>query len=403
MLTTDEYILGPKQKHRIETCGRCGANKTFKFVRLVENETPQSFFAQCRNCGLQCQCFLPKLSKRILYLDQFALSNLALASYPELKPDSTVPQFWFELLSTLNKLLRKQLIVCPDSLYQWKESQATPLYNQIKETFQYFNWDVSFREPGYIKESQIADHALLWLRKGGRREPRLKMFDAIHGNLNHWAPRWRYPNRMQPDFQPDHVQIELQRRREDLAKVHEGWRAEAQKTYTEWFKEHIAAFGHRTLQGSYPLARRFIRAIQNTFEGSGIPCSTVNMKVSHYLQSDCLECIPFLKLSAHLLAARARNAVRSGPPNPGTATDFDLLATLLPYCDAMLIDRPTLGLLQQRPRLFDCYGTRVYSYRTRQEFLGYLTDLEVAADQWKGFCSQFLYNWEGQFRLREVR
>ena len=27
MLTMDEYILGPEQQHRIETCGSCGAYK----------------------------------------------------------------------------------------------------------------------------------------------------------------------------------------------------------------------------------------------------------------------------------------------------------------------------------------------------------------------------------------
>ena len=61
-------------------------------------------------------------------------------------------------------------------------------------------------------------------------------------------------------------------------------------------------------------------------------------------------------------------------------SDVRMISSLLPYCDAMFVDRECHGLLanipvSHRPN----YGCRVFSLTNRDEFLEYLRAIESAA------------------------
>ena len=88
--------------------------------------------------------------------------------------------------------------------------------------------------------------------------------------------------------------------------------------------------------------------------------------------------IPYMRISSLLFAALARKAAIGGqvrPPNRGTMSDVTTVAAVLPYCDAIWVDNEMAGLLCEEPlRTRIDYGTRVFSWNTRQQFLEYLDE-----------------------------
>jgi hypothetical protein len=116
-------------------CPKCGKN-SFGILGIYDNH-------YCRRCR---ECFypkgdepyvrypLPKLKKKIIYIDQFAISNMMKALNPETKAykKGTIKKFWLTLFEKLDKLSKLQLIVCPYSESHRYESLAAPFYNDLK-------------------------------------------------------------------------------------------------------------------------------------------------------------------------------------------------------------------------------------------------------------------------------
>ena len=64
------------------------------------------------------------------------------------------------------------------------------------------------------------------------------------------------------------------------------------------------------------------------------------------------------------------------PPNQGTFADITAVATLLPICDAMVIDDKCATTLREIPRTHrPNYPCKVFSTQTLSEFAQYLRDL----------------------------
>jgi hypothetical protein len=73
------------------------------------------------------------LKKKILYLDQFVVSEIMKLRTADAKGHQAVAAepFWAELAALLEKLGRLQLICCPDSGEHQNESLLSPFYQAL--------------------------------------------------------------------------------------------------------------------------------------------------------------------------------------------------------------------------------------------------------------------------------
>jgi hypothetical protein len=114
---------------------------------------------------------------------------------------------------------------------------------------------------------------------------------------------------------------------------------------------------------------------------AGISDGRLWTRTEEYLTSDSLRIVPFLKIRAMLYAAFARKAAagRKRPPNRGFASDITMVSLLLPYCDAMLLDKEVAGYLAERPLVKELnYGTRRFSSNSLDEMIEYLEGIEAS-------------------------
>jgi len=81
---------------------------------------------RCRECWHTESERLPRLRKRLIYVDQFAYSNMAKAIDPLWAAKrGSQDSFWTEMFDALDRAMKLQLIVCPYSTVHEKESSVS--------------------------------------------------------------------------------------------------------------------------------------------------------------------------------------------------------------------------------------------------------------------------------------
>jgi hypothetical protein len=390
------FILPP-----YERCPSCGASA----FGILSMGGGTRYTRRCKDCWHTADVPLPTIRKKIVYADQFAISNMMKVLNPTVKGHNRTKEdpFWLELYGELDVLARAQLIVCPSSADHSTESMYSPFYPALKSMYDYLAWGVSFQDPDFIHRSQLATAVKAWLRS------EVPIFDYdpqhfVHGRLDHWGDRLLVTIRGEyPDYVDD-----LRRVREEVAdgigRAFERWSASRGARFRDFFDEEWKAYGNRLLlvykdwverslnvalgteppsEVSFfpaPAATTF-NILARVVEENGIPVEKARPKLVEFFRSEMLGTVPFLRISASMFAVLAMKAAagQKEPPNRGTATDVNVVASLLPYCDAMFIDNPSASLLTDIPREhrlpFPC---RVFSRRSGDEFLAFLRGIRDA-------------------------
>src|SRR4051794_11737159 len=124
---TDTFVLDPRDwiTPPYRTCPACGADE-FGVLMMADHR----YFRRCRACMTDESFALPPLEKKVLYLDQFAISNLMKVIHPDHRErvaerDADDAGFWIDLFARLDRLVKLNLLACPSSLTHWEESVAS--------------------------------------------------------------------------------------------------------------------------------------------------------------------------------------------------------------------------------------------------------------------------------------
>jgi len=126
---------------------------------------------------------------------------------------------------------------------------------------------------------------------------------------------------------------------------------------------------------------QLVETIHHVLHAEGVPDEELWVKTIEFLQPEMLDRIPYVRVSCMLYAALARKAqagqVRS--PSRGMINDVQVVSAVLRYCDAMVLYNEMAGLLGEEPlRTSLDWGTRIFSWNTRERFLEYLDEITAA-------------------------
>src|SRR5204863_2824057 len=108
-------------------CPDCG-EQTFGVLMVCDRH----YVRRCISCWFDDSFPLPPVHKRIIYLDQFVISNMMKELNPE---DGRARGYYHALFCALDRLSSLQLIVCPDSPLHDHESLVDPRYQKIRAVF----------------------------------------------------------------------------------------------------------------------------------------------------------------------------------------------------------------------------------------------------------------------------
>lgn len=370
-------------------CPNCGGKQRFGNVFIRGN----SVLRGCMSCKHRLRVLLPRIRKKIIYLDQFFFSS----AFRE--RDARFVEAAEKILhvSALQLLVAPFSTIHEDETHQWRGyggKNKEDLMEFIKATSRGHEF-----EPAYDVESmQIvrAFHAFLG------NEPvtfHLKESDAVDSEVHEWDDYFRI------DVGRYIGDIELmrdlkQQSVEGLVDLFPGWRqskttfdgdvaAELQaaaKGYVDSYLEYalrVAGGDYNALSDS-PIMSTVVQALLHCLPEDLSPESRLK-KVGEFFQSSHFADVPYRKISASMFAT-LKEMVRNGAyPNRESALsrlggyfqDVKHIATYSPYCDAFLVDQP-MGAIVTHPHvdLEARYNLRVFSLSNWQEFLDWLGALE---------------------------
>jgi len=393
-------------------CPKCGEDSLG-----VLSIGPRHYQRRCKNClypgrGDWSAIYpLPALTKRIIYVDQFAISNMMKALNPSTKAHKkgNLDPFWLTLFQHLDSLCKLQLAVCPRSGFHRNESLLSAYYEPLKQMYELLSCGVRFREHESIEISEICEHAMNWARGKPKEKISLPVRVALEGNLDGWTDTIGVSIRGGWGIDwVDRLREDRKRVCERLNGVVEMWKEDKDKDFQDWFTQECSGYGRLILRGyndylvrladmwqgripataddlfgAFAFSSSVVRSLRFTFQNAGFKPKRVQQLWVEYLQSASFEDVPFVRISAMLFAAVARKFARGGrrkPVNEGLVTDINIISVLMPYCDAAFIDNECEAYLREKPlcELLD-YKTKVFSLNTRADFLEYLAEIRRSA------------------------
>ena len=363
---------------------------------------------QCRKCSHTEAERLPPLAKKVIYLDQMVLSGIAKELDPVWrKKTRRRDDFWLEAFDRIDRLVKLQLIVCPNSPIHEIESAFAHHYESVlRRLYKHLASGVSLRFPHEVLWMQLAEAFEAWFTG---REPDwggILRTDVVRGDLDRWSAR------LLLDVNMGHPAGEIASRRASRDRAHDAlqglwkrWASEGMIPFEDRFQTERRGLAASALQSFMTHVQRSNEAITSTgastdpmrlmnpawpvslvswllkrLEEGAVPEEVRPQRAADFLYSEQALSAPENHLGALLFAGLGRRAVsgQKRVPSRGTPNDIKFISAYLPYCDAMFIDREFAQLLSEEPVASEVedYTARIFSASSRDDFLAYLDSLE---------------------------
>jgi len=345
------------------------------------------------------------LSKKIIYIDQFALSYMVRALHPDMKAtgNRNVDIFWVRLFKKLDRLIKMQVIICPQSDFHFQESILSNFFEPLEKMYHLLSRGSKFINKYQIRKLQIKNSVRKWVTCQGDHPVIDSPDSVIDRDINILLP-------VKFNYNPTHYSKEYEDKLRKLREnIHQQWIREfyiwqehADVKFEDWVEDfylslikeilhtlpynlkHIVCLPDNKIH-NIKLSKFLLESIdliyiiKSVFYQEGIINNDIWLKIWNYLQSKSFREIPFIKLYSLFYASFARKAGSGQRKNPdrGMTNDLNMLSLLLPYCDVMFIDNQCRGCLEEKDvqeRLE--YSTKIFSLSSREEFLTYLDELE---------------------------
>lgn len=106
--------------------------------------------------------------------------------------------------------------------------------------------------------------------------------------------------------------------------------------------------------------------------------------ISKFLSNEMLKNIPFVRINHILIAAHATRVscgtMKAEKLKGSLINDCWMVATILPFCDAIFLDRQIAGFLRDNPmKTIVEPMPKVFSLSNKEEFIAYLDEIEATA------------------------
>jgi hypothetical protein len=391
----------------LRTCPACGKDKFGVCIIRGSRLT-----RRCRDCWHKQDYPLPQLRKKIIYLDQFVISNLMKLENPATKGHAAVAAdpFWRELRDLVFQLRHLQMICCPDSGSHVEESRISGFSAELKKTYEALSGGITFKPFESIKSMQISELALAWAE---HREPAFDFSprSVLSRDPNEWNERFYIVFGDNPFISEAGLRQRRTELHANIARLFRDVWGKEKRSFEYWYELERTGFQGYLLKAAGRHKHERAEAVLSYRPGEEPPLEVLDKilpsfqegviadirwvmqfprdggirspeeqaeLVRSFLLQNRIADAPFVRLGSLMSAAIAMRAAQGQkePPNEGTATDIDTVAHLLPYCDAMFMDNGCRSLLLDIPTaLRPPETTRVFSLNVKAQFLDYLRSI----------------------------
>ena len=374
-------------------CPGCGAKDSFGNVSVHEH-----VLRGCKYCQYETVVWLPKIRKKVIYLDQFFFSGALRGNDPRFKV----------AVERVKRMCSLQLLVAPyssvheDETHQWRGHEGMT-NDQPMEFIKATSRGAEFEKDYKVERTQVLKAWETFL-KGQPPEYIFEDRDAIQGALDKWDDYFRI------DVGGYMRDIQLKRRLkqqavDELVRVLDAWQASTQ-TFDDAVALEIHDAARQYVDTYLTMLKRYAEGDFSAAINSPIVAKVIE-HMMHWLPEDqplpervqrCIEFfqsahfaeVPTQWLSSHMFATMREMVKRGTFSNrdearkrlSGVFEDIKHISLYAPYCDAIVIDKfmadlvgkPTVSLEKR-------YCVRVFSLNSWDALLDWLDSLEAAMSE----------------------
>ena len=371
-------------------CPGCKGTDCFGNVSIHHDHLLQG----CGRCHYESVVFLPKIRKKVVYLDQFFFSHAFKGG----------DQRFLPAVERIKCMAHLQLLVAPyssvheDETHQWrghKDRSPDQLMEFIKTTAR----GAEFKKDHRVERTQILKAWGAFL-KNQSSEYVFEERDAIQGALDQWDNYFRI------DIGGYMRDIKLKRMLktqavQKLVKVFDQWQASTQ-TFEQDVALEIRDAGSNYVNTYLTMANRISLGDFNAVIDSPMVATVVEnmlhwlpaeqsfvdkmLRCKEFFASEHFSQVPNLWLEARMFATLKDMVKRGAYVNrekaserlSGVFEDFKHIALYAPYCDAFVMDTPMAELVKQPAvGLEQRYGVEVFSLNNWDNLLAWLDGLKA--------------------------
>jgi hypothetical protein len=303
----------------------------------------------------ECSVRLPNPPQpKVLYLDQWALSNLAKALLPESRARFVSESdraagagMWPRLLAHIERLVKAGLLVCPSSsVHRLESSLDTRLRDALRRLHAHLSGDSRLTNHEQVKRDQLYASFCGWLDGIAAEFPAR---DSVLTLRRGW------PDLLQvgSTYALDASEVQAVRTARlttsgSLRREAEAWASET-RTFDDRREEQLAVYGPGFLPVQ-PLGQLYALTRHALVERAVAP-ELWEPEVERFLHSDAPRATPFAQLASDVLASMGWLAEhsRATKVDAGTRDDVQAFATYAPFCDAFTVDRRFASVLRTPP------------------------------------------------------
>ncbi len=345
------------------------------------------------SCNYSTTKWLPKIQKKILYLDQFFFSN-------------AFKKHDMEFSAAAEKILSvsaMQLIAVPfssiheDETHQWRGydgKNRNDLMEFIKATSRGHRF-----EPSYNIERIQTVRAFQKFLGESPSDFELQQRDAIPSNIHEWDDYFRID--VGNYIKDVDVMRDLKEQSvEMLLKALPNWRQSkntfeqdlaielraAAQNYVDEYLKYMARISSGDFAACVdsPIIARIIPELLQLIPDESLPEEKIH-KIDAFFKSDHFSEIPYQWLSVRILAVLKDKVKQGSYTNLNKAHkalngffhDMQHVSIYGPYCDAIILDKPMAALVSDRRiDLEGRFGIKVFSKNNLDDFLSWLEALE---------------------------
>ena len=373
----------------------CGTDKEFGILSAGD----KTLTRRCRKCRYDESTTLPSLDKAVIYLDQFAFSELFKLRSGKRREDAHT-EFWQSADRQINRVVLLQQAVFPPSDVHHSETLVSPWPQDLRDAYEAVAGEVRLEDTNHLQLSQIAAFARAFITDS-KPELDFSIDNAVRGRRNEWLPDMRVAVKTDYSQFADGTRASVDETAQAVSDLMEGWRQRgtgfdealeielnsyhqsrvgALKAFAERYGKAVAA---DDFMAEFNLGMSFIvremSLLRDLFTRAGVAPDQIEDTTTRFWKWDGNREQPFGKILAYLFAALAGQvkAGRTKPASRGFMNDVKAIAAYAPFVDAMLVDKECATLLGEgRPRDELSYKARIFSLNNKDAFLAYLQELE---------------------------
>jgi hypothetical protein len=381
-----------------EACPQCRASDSFGILSAGGSTLRR----RCTTCRYAHSEVLPELDKKVVYLDQFAISEIFKVKAGTRNAAAGGQGFWEEVEAQANRAYLFQQVIFPNSDIHRDETIVSPFGNELALAHEMLSGDVSFNSVREIELSQALAFAEAYLQNKPAPSLNFDVDEILDGNRNDWLPDMHVTASMDYGIFAEELRIRREEAASNFAPLWQRWLRD-KPTFSDVLNHeltdfsnakrgalrHAAGRAQEALEAgngsnfvdkmSHPALNEF-NHLKAMFKEAGFAPDQLTSKVYEFWDWPENQKMPVHRISAYLFAALARR-LASGQkrlPSRGMMNDVNAISAYGPFVDAMVLDNECASLLTEEPlRSQIKLKAKIFSTTSGAAFLSYLRQLEL--------------------------